>query len=221
MIILGCIFILIVFIGIYLTTIGLSTIGSIIITSVFAILSIILAIASGNLMKSVSEADIQDSIIKLLEIRRRFFDDVILFNTGHLDADKFKGAIEWTTWMNYRSINRAMKYKRYIVNSEHIGDKKAILKSHKILIRSIMKQKYIKDELLMNRHVKQLLMGCELLSSELNDLEASGIDYEEEYTEAFNEYLLLKGEDEDFITWIVRNKEAVNNEDVPFQVLRN
>lgn len=212
-----CIFILVIILGLHIITLGRETIGSIIITGAFAGLSIYLAIKTSIIMESVREADIQDVIIKSLEIRRRLFDDIRLFKENKLKPKEIRGSFEWATWLNYRIIIRATKYKKYLLDSENDKDKSAILDSHRILIENIMKKEHIKKKILIKRHVNQLLMGCEKLKEELDCMVTQKKDYEKEYIKLFKDFLLPMEKDESFLSWIRRNMVQDKNEDELFQ----
>ncbi len=186
--------------------------------------SVKIAEESDKRMKTLGEAGIQDAIITLLTIRHRFFDDLYKYGKeyeveeGDQEAlayklKRLKDVTEWATWEQIRGIKKAVKFKENLDEE----DKRDILRSHEILIDNIMKD----DKLffLLNRHPKQLLMGCKLLKEELLDLNAKGTNYEDRYIELFSPYLLSKHEREDFLSYINRNKNAVDDGTQPFQRL--
>jgi hypothetical protein len=218
----GCILILFIFIGTHLFYQGEIAIGSLTITVSIAVFSIVLAITSERRMRAIGEADIQSSIIKMLEIRRRYFDDLEKYFEENRRAtqyrrEKLKGCTEWATWMNYRCLRKAMKHKKYLLDD----DKGDILRGHKILLSNIMKNDYVNFEFIKNRHVNQLLAGCKLLKKELKDLKVKKNNYEELYEEALSDFTLDREEGEDFISYIDRNLSVLSKkeEDDVFHIL--
>lgn len=192
-----------------------------------AFFSSITSYKSDEKMKTIGEAEIQDSIITLLQIRHTYFEDYrrYFIEYSHLDnnranidyrRNRLRDVTEWATYEQIRGLKKAMKFKNYLINE----DKGDILLSHKILIENIMKPEHI-DFFLINRYPKQLLMGCRILKNNLNNLTVGTDNYEEIFTDLFSDYLLPRGDGEDFLVYVNRNIVAVNDGGRPFQRLTN
>lgn len=182
-------------------------------------------------MDVIGGGDVQDSIIYLLDVRERFVDDInkqnkhLIENQDRPDFeiiekdifDILQGNTEWATWKHYRGILKALKYKEYFT----IEDKTTILNSHGILISKVLREEYV-GKFLLNRHVNHLLMATEKLIEELDNLIGKkNRDFEKEYTELFKKFLSPKKKREDFLKWISSNIVPSEEEDSPFQIIKN
>jgi len=207
-----------------------------------------ISVESKDRMEIIGRGDIQGSIITLLDVRRRYFENYTKYfneykrikqvereidesERRHDEYGKkkseIKDAIEFLTerlrnsteWATWEQYRGIMKALKYKQYFKTTNnDKKDILLSHEILIKAVMKRKHI-GHFLMNRHVNQLLMGIKLLKKELKDLKAGKYNYEKRYKEILKGYLLKRQKGEHFISWINRNLEAVSDEDKLFRIL--
>jgi hypothetical protein len=180
-------------------------------------------------MDSIGSTEIQDSILNLLQIRSKFFEDVQKYFTDYQGfndfrssenyrGDNLRSVFEWATWYQYVALSKAMKMKKYLSEPDKID----ILRSHDIIISNVMNEQMIKfsQPIVMNRNVNQLLNGCRLLREELPDLRANNQDYEVIFENSFHNYLLIRIPGEDFLIWIQRNKQLITNENERFHSLR-